>query len=114
MRNACFTRRGNCSAFVLSRRRPRRRTMKLQVAHISVGEGAKSLIAALRVRERRLHVAPKEAKLSEFPEAELLRMNAEAAALLKFVRDEKTEACLKSVMVSCAKEMRDRRRLAGK
>ena len=40
MRNACFARRGNCSAFVLSRRRPRRRMMKLQVAHICVGEGA--------------------------------------------------------------------------
>ena len=74
---------------------------------------AKSLIAALRVRERRLHVAPKAATLAEFPEAELLRMNAEAAALLKLAPDEKTEACLKSVMVSCAKEMRDRR-LNGK
>lgn len=67
-------------------------------------------VDALRTKERRLHVAPEAAKRTEFPEAELLRMNAEADALLAFARNEKEEAVLKSVMVSCAKALRDRRK----
>ena len=77
------------------------------VAEPSAADAPK-LIDALRVRERRLHVAPAAARLAEFPKAEILKMNAEAAALLKFAKNEKTEAVLKSVMVTCAKTLRDR------
>ena len=77
------------------------------VAEPSAADAPK-LIDALRVRERRLHVAPAAVQLAEFPKAEILKMNAEAAALLKFAKNEKTEAVLKSVMVTCEKTLRDR------
>ena len=67
---------------------------------------AKARTAALRAKERRLHVAPPAARAVEFPREELLRMNAEAAALIKFAANEKETAVLKSVMVSCAKAAR--------
>ena len=75
----------------------------VKLADPPTAANAAARVAALRAKERRLHVAPAAAKAAEFPKDELLRMNAEAAALLAFAKNEKQEAVLKSVMVSCAK-----------
>ena len=75
----------------------------VKLADPPTAANAVARVAALRAKERRLHVAPAAAKAAEFPKDELLRMNAEAAALLAFAKNEKQEAVLKSVMVSCAK-----------
>ena len=77
----------------------------VKLADPPTAANAAARVAALRAKERRLHVAPAAAKTAEFPKDELLRMNAEAAALLAFAKNEKQEAVLKSVMVSCAKAM---------
>lgn len=77
----------------------------VRLADPPTASNAAARVAALRMKERRLHVALAAAKAAEFPKDELLRMNAEAAALLAFAKGEKQEAVLKSVMVSCAKAM---------